>query len=191
VLESTLEEVVRVSSITEDLLLLARSDSGAIRAHPEPVEVVGVVERVVERLGRQASAKGLDVVVESAGEGTAEVDPVLMGQVVWNLVENAIKFTPSGGRVRVRVEGGDERLSLIVEDGGPGFPEDRLDDVFERFFREDRARTHGEETSGVGLGLAIVRAVAEAHSGEAWAENLPGGGGRVEVRLPRARGSDG
>ena len=189
VLESTLEEVVRVSRITEDLLLLARSDSGAVRARPEPVEVDGVVASVVQRLGAQANAKGLQVEVKCDGEPTAEVDPVLVGQVAWNLLENAIEFTPRGGRIRVSVEGDAEHVSLVVDDSGPGFPEGQIDQVFTRFFKADRARSHRGGASGTGLGLAIVRAVAEAHGGQATASNVADGGARIEVRFPRSAAS--
>ncbi len=185
VLGSTLEEVVRLSRMAEDLLLLARSDSGAIRAHREPVDIVGVADSVVERLRGQAASKGLSLEVEHEGETTAEVDPVLLRQVVWNLVDNAIKFTPPGGEVRVAVGAVDGNVCLAVEDSGPGFPGEPTEEIFVRFYRGDRARTHTEEGSGTGLGLAIVKAVAEAHGGSASAENGVDGGARVDVRFPR------
>jgi two-component system OmpR family sensor kinase len=185
VLSSTLEEVVRLSRITEDLLTLARSDSGVLLTRPEPVDVAGIVDRVIEKLRGPAAAKGLEVEQSMAGDTTAEVDPVLLGQVVWNLVDNAIRFTPSGGRIRVTAQGSDGHVDLAVEDSGPGFPEDRVDRVFDRFFRADPARSRSEEAPGTGLGLAIVKGVAEAHGGEADATNLPEGGARVSVRFPR------
>lgn len=185
ILGSTLEEVLRLSRITEDLLTLARSDSGVLLARPEPVEVAGIVDRVIEKLGGRAALKGLDVECSAGGDTTAQVDPVLVGQVVWNLVDNAIRFTPNGGRIRVSVEGTDGHVDLAVEDSGPGFPEDRVDRVFDRFFRADPARSREGEAGGTGLGLAIVRGVAEAHQGEAHATNLPEGGARVAVRFPR------
>jgi signal transduction histidine kinase len=105
-----------------------------------------------------------------------------VGQAVWNLVDNALKYAPGGGRVAVCVarEGGE--VVVAVEDSGPGFQDPSQ--AFTRFFREDAARTHGTATDGTGLGLAIVRAVAEAHGGSASAENRRGGGARVVVRLP-------
>ena len=189
VLESTLEEAMRLSRITEDLLTLARSDSGVLLARPEPVEVAGIVDRVIEKLANRAALKGLDVTCSKVGDTTAEVDPVLLGQVVWNLVDNAIRFTPNGGRIHVTARGTDGHVDLAVEDSGPGFPEDRVDRVFDRFFRADPSRSRAEEAAGTGLGLAIVRGVAEAHGGEAQASNLPEGGARVEVRFPRYSGA--
>lgn len=190
VLRSTLEEVVRLSRITEDLLLLARSDSGALTARPEPVEVDGIVCRVVERLERQARGKNVSVAVSASGDTTAEVDPVLVGQVAWNLIENSIKFTPPGGDIRVAVTGNGDAVLLAVEDSGPGFPEVPPDGAFERFYRGDPARSHTDTTGGTGLGLAIVKAVAEAHGGHATAQNPAAGGARVVVRFPRHREPD-
>jgi two-component system OmpR family sensor kinase len=185
VVESTLEEVVRLSRITEDLLILARSDSGALVVRPEPVDVAGAVERVLERLRGKAAAKGVVLESDVVGDTTAEVDPVLLGQTAWNLLENAIRFTPAGGRIRVVARGDAERVELLVEDSGPGFPPEMLDRVFDRFFRADPARSRPDEVSGTGLGLAIVKGVAEAHHGTAEAANVPDGGARVTVRLPR------
>ncbi|MEX2466154.1 MAG: ATP-binding protein [Gemmatimonadota bacterium] len=182
VLESTLEEVVRLSRITEDLLILARSDAGALRGHPEPVDIGGAARSIVGRLARQASAKGVAVDLSVLGDVTAEVDPALVGQVVWNLVENALRFSASGTNVRVRVEAAPPDVRLVVDDDGPGFPPEEVDHVFDRFFRVDRARAH---TGGIGLGLSIVKAVVEAHGGSVRAENRAGGGARVTVSFPK------
>jgi len=181
VLESTLEEVVRLSRISEDLLVLARSDSGALRPRREEVSVAEVAGRVVDRLRGQAREKGVALVMSDAGETRAPVDPGLVGQAVWNLVDNALKYAPDGGRVDVRVGREGAEIVIDVEDSGPGFQVPS--EAFRRFFREDAARTHGTASDGTGLGLAIVRAVAEAHGGTASAENRPGGGARVRARL--------
>ena len=186
VLASTLDEVVRLSRVAEDLLILARSDSGTLRVRPEPVDVSGVVDSVVERLRRQAKAKELSIETRADGDDIAELDPVLLGQVVWNLLQNAIDFAPSGGGVRVTTEGSGDVVTLTVEDDGPGFPPGQGERVFDRFFRADAARPH---TGGTGLGLSIVKAVAEAHGGSVRAENRSGGGARVVVRFPRVEGA--
>ena len=186
VLASSLEEVVRLSRITEDLLILARSDAGALVVRPEPLEVAGTVERIVERLRSQAADQGVMLDTKAVGDTTAEVDPVLLGQAAWNLLENAIRFTPPGGRVTIDSRDEGEHVALVVEDDGPGFPSDMIDRVFDRFFRADPARSRTEEASGTGLGLAIVKGVAEAHHGTAEAANAPGGGARVTVRFPRS-----
>jgi signal transduction histidine kinase len=183
VLASTLEEVVRLGRVTEDLLILARSDSGGLRVRSEPIDVAGIVESAVERLRRQATAKDVVVEATSTGNVVAELDPVLLGQVVWNLVQNAIEFAPRGGRVRVETEGSAATVTLRVEDDGPGFPPEQANRLFDRFFRADAARPH---TGGTGLGLSIVKAVADAHGGSVHAENRAEGGARVTVAFPRA-----
>jgi two-component system OmpR family sensor kinase len=182
VLESTLEEAVRLSRITEDLLVLARSDSGALHLRPEPTSVAEVAGRVLERLDGQAREKGIELTLDAEGNTVAYVDAGLVGQAVWNLADNAIKYTPPGGRVGVRVRLRGQELALVVEDTGPGFREP--EQAFRRFFREDVARTHGTAADGTGLGLPIVQAVAEAHGGHASVENRAGGGALVVVRLP-------
>jgi two-component system OmpR family sensor kinase len=182
-LESTLEEVVRLSRITEDLLTLARSDSGAMRPRLEEVDVAEVVERVADRLRPAFADKGSVMELLLEGREVARVDPTLVGQVAWNLIDNALKFSPAGGHVSVSLRRTGNDVVLTVADDGPGFGSDPQH-VFERFFRADRARTRRHETSGTGLGLSIVKAVAEAHGGAARAENLPAGGASVSVRFP-------
>ncbi len=184
VVESTLEEVARLSRITEDLLVLARSDSGAMEPRLESLEVGAVVSRVMDRLRGRAEEKGVALRLRADGEAVVTADPGLLGQVVWNLVDNGIKFTPTGGEVAVSVAVEGDQLSLRVSDSGPGFLHPEL--AFRRFFREDPARTHVRPTDGTGLGLAIVEAVAKAHGGWAEARNLAEGGAEVVVRVPVA-----
>jgi two-component system OmpR family sensor kinase len=182
VLESTLEEVVRLSRISEDLLVLARSDSGALRPRLEVASVSEVAAHVVDRLQGAARDKNIALRLGSEGETVAQVDPGLIGQVVWNLVDNALKYTPPGGSVDALVRRDGGLVAFRVEDSGPGFRDP--DGAFRRFVREDAARTHRTTTDGTGLGLAIVQAVAEAHGGEVSAGNRSGGGAWVEVRVP-------
>lgn len=181
-LGSTLEEVLRLGRITEDLLILARSDGGALKPRREAIDVGRAVRSVVERLSRQAKRKQVAVRTILPDDVTAELDPVLLGQVVWNLVDNAINFARDGGLVRVSVECTDGEVSLIVDDDGPGFRDGEVERVFDRFYRADAARTHA---GGTGLGLSIVQAVVAAHGGTVAAENRKGGGARVVARFPR------
>jgi len=185
-LESTLEEVIRLSRITEDLLVLARSDSGALLTRVEPTDVAGVVRRVMDRLEGSASGKGVHLEAEATGDATGEIDPVLVGQAVWNLLENAIRHTPERGTVRVVTRGAVGEVSVTVEDSGPGFSAEALERAFDRFFRGDPARSRQQEASGTGLGLAIVKGVVEAHHGSVRAGNGPSGGARVTLVFPRS-----
>jgi two-component system OmpR family sensor kinase len=182
-LESTLEEVIRLSSIAEDLLTLARSDSGAMQPKWEEIDLAEIVQRVGKRLRPLFAEKGSVLELQVDGIERTWGDPVLVGQVAWNLIDNAVKFTPPGGHVHVSVRRSAGDVTLTVTDDGPGFQSDPRH-VFERFYRADRARTRHDSVAGTGLGLSIVKAAAEAHGGEVWAENLPGRGASVSVRFP-------
>ena len=185
VLESGLEEIVRLSRITEDLLTLARMDAGAVPWTGTPTDIGRVAEHVVDRLRGRAEAKRIDLTLHSRGDHTAAIDPGLVWPIVWNLTDNAIKFTPSGGSVHVEVgsRGGD--IEIAVTDTGPGLGSDPRR-LFDRFVTSDPARTPGDETSGTGLGLAIVKAIAEGCGGRVDAASRPGGGACVRVTLPIA-----
>jgi signal transduction histidine kinase len=121
-----------------------------------------------------------------AAEINVEADPDLIDRVIWNLLGNALKFTPSGGEIGIQILKEDGSVTLEVTDTGPGIPAEKLRSVFDRFFRIDEARTSGEETSGTGLGLAIVKAIVELHRGSVSADNRPGGGAVFRVTLPAA-----
>jgi signal transduction histidine kinase len=103
-----------------------------------------------------------------------------MRQVLANLLDNAVKYTPEGGRVRIRARAHDGRAVLTVEDTGPGIPPDELPRVWERLYRGDRSRS----TRGLGLGLSLVKAIVEAHGGSVDVSSVPGTGSRFEIRLP-------
>ncbi len=188
VLQTSLEEVLRLARITDQLLLLARTDSGVSRLRLVEGDLGDVVHESVERVRPEAAAKGVSVTasIDSSAVGTFDAD--LVGQVAWNLLHNAVKFTPTGGEVRVTVESDSERVGLVVEDSGPGLgPE--ASRVFERFYQADRSRTPGNELRGHGLGLSIVQAIVEAHGGRVHAEASALGGASVVVSLPRTADS--
>jgi two-component system, OmpR family, sensor kinase len=185
VLESTLEEVIRLSRISEDLLTLARSDSLSLVPAVEVVDVAEVVARVLERLQPTADQEEVELLMETPDPLVVTVDPGVLWQIVWNLTDNALRFTPAGGEVRLAVRDAGEKVVLTVDDNGPGVGP-QADTVFERFFQADAARTHRSEPGGTGLGLAIVKALAEAHGGDVHAEDRPGGGARFTVTLAHA-----
>jgi len=185
VLTSALEEIERLSGLTENLLTLARSDADALTIRREPIDVSALGSTVLDRYNSQAAEQGVDLWLRTKGESSVRLDPVLVERVLRNLVDNAVKFTPRGGSVHIELSVANEALEILVEDSGPGLGA-KPQRVFERFHRADSARTPGQETSGAGLGLAIVQAIAEKTGGWAKGENRPEGGASLRVHLPSA-----
>jgi len=184
VLASNLQEVDRLTQIAEDLLTLARSDSGVLQPRFQVTDVGERVAHVAERLRVDAQAKQIALDVHTNESIEAIVDPALLDQMVWNLVGNAIKFTPAEGRVTVRVDSVDGAVRIEVRDTGHGIPAGDVERIFERFYRGDSARTHTAQAWGTGLGLSIVRAVVLAHGGTIRAFNSPQGGAVFQATLP-------
>jgi len=191
VVESAREEVVRLGRIVEGLLTLARSDSEGIQPRLARSDLREPVDEAIERVLPDAKRHGVSVTRVGPSPVPGLFDPDLVGQMVWNLVQNAVRYSGPGATVQVSVhsEGGFARIR--VEDSGPGLPHGCEERVFERFWRADPSRTHGEGDEGIGLGLAIVKVIAEAHGGEVRASNrASGGGARFEVLLPGLSGSE-
>jgi signal transduction histidine kinase len=171
-----------LSTLVEDLFELARIDAGALSLELRQTSVRGLVESALRLLGPEAAARKVDLVAHLDGEATAEVAPDKVERVLFNLVTNALRHTPSDGSVAVHVERLDDEVLVRVEDTGAGLESEALDRMFERFWRADRARSE----AGLGLGLAIARGLVEAHGGRIWAENRPQGGARISFTLPAA-----
>ena len=188
VLDSALEESERLSRLAEDLLTLTRSEAGVLKTHLQFVDLTERVRRTVARLSTEAEGRG--VLISGPGEAPvrAEVDPDLFDRVLWNLLGNAVKFSPSGSRVEIRLSQKGEQALLEIADNGPGIPEDKLERVFERFFRTDESRTPGGSDSGTGLGLAIAKAIVELHNGTIAVQNRAEGGAEFRVTLPISKG---
>ena len=183
VLESNLEEILRLSRITEDLLTLARADAGALNPRWDPVELGSFADRLADRLRRAAEESDVALDIQATDGVTLPIDPGLVGQVISNLIDNGLKFTPAGGRVDVRLERTDDGLHIVVADTGPGLGSDP-NRLFDRFYRADAARTPGGDTAGTGLGLAIVYSIVEALGGSVEASNRRQGGARFDVVVP-------
>ena len=176
-LRSIAQETERLRRLTQDLLVLARSDRGRLPVHRADVDVSSVIERVAAEFDDRATGEGVRVHT-SGSDIRARVDADRLRQAVENLVDNGLRHAGRGGSVEVRADRADGRLRIEVVDSGPGFAADVLDRAFEPFARADGGR------DGAGLGLTIVRAVAEAHGGSATARNLEGGGASVTLDLP-------
>ncbi len=184
VLATALEEAERLSRLAEDLLTLTRSEAGVLEPTFKRVELAERTEQVVDRFSREAMEKGIQIRGPGRGRVMATLDPDLVDRVIWNLVGNAVKFSPPGGWVEVEVRESDHGVTLTVSDTGPGIPPEHLHRVFERFFRADESRAQMGGSPGTGLGLAIAKAIVEIHGGRISAGNLPGGGAVFTVILP-------
>jgi two-component system OmpR family sensor kinase len=183
VLDSALEEVDRLARITDDLLTLARSDAGVLEPRLRTTDLAERAAAVIDRLDAEAGRRGLILRLEARGQALACVDPDLADRAIWNLVANAVKFTPEGGHVEVRVQEHDGGVRVEVADTGPGIPDGAADRLFDRFVQLDDARSAGTD-HGAGLGLAIVKAIADAHGGRTDGGNRPGGGAVFGIWFP-------
>jgi PAS domain S-box-containing protein len=173
-----------LTQIVEDVLDVSRIVSGKIRLDVQPVELPIIVDNAVATIQPAADAKGVRVqTVIDPGVGHVSGDPGRLQQVVWNLVSNAVKFTPKNGRVHIRLERVNSHVELVVSDTGMGIRPDFLPYVFERFRQEDAGTTR--KSGGLGLGLAIVRHIVEMHGGTVDASSAgEGQGATFRVRLP-------
>lgn len=182
-LQSLGEEVDRIRTLVEDLLLLARADSGRVVMQMAPVSLAFLLEAQVEAYQPQAQARNIRLVMGPLLPDEVQGNERWLLQVVGNLLGNAINYTPSGGTVIVAMARTEESICFSVSDTGPGIPEEDLERVFERFFRSDPARSRGH-VQGQGLGLAIVAWVVGEHGGTVRASNRPEGGATFQVTLP-------
>ena len=180
------KETERFSHLITDLLDLARLESEERVENPVPVDVRGVLMSVLVRMRRVARKKNITLQWKRFGRAaqyTVLGDETQLTSMFTNLVDNAVKYTPPGGRVEVT--GGCEGSELVirVRDTGIGIPEGKLPRIFERFYRVDKARS--KETGGTGLGLSIVKHTAENHGGRVTVESTLGEGSTFTVYLPR------
>lgn len=175
----------RLAFLIEDLLTLSRYDSGQVAMHGHPVGVAGVVDQVVMDLLPRSSEREVRV-VNAVGESVGVVSETgRLQQVLFNLIDNAVKYGRLGGNVRVEaVEGEAGWVEVRVIDDGPGIPEVALERVFERFYRVDKARSRDQ--GGTGLGLAIVKHIVQCHGGRVWATSRAGEGTTFYFTLPAA-----
>ena len=181
-LRSASEETDRLARLAEDLLLLASADGGKLSMRREEVDLGGLVRETVDSFSGRASS--LRIALEASVEDgiRARLDGTRIRQAVGNLIDNALRHTPAGGRVTVEMARRGGTLSIAVADTGEGFGASFLPRAFEAFARADASRSRS--AGGAGLGLAIVRAVAEAHGGTVEAKNGDRGGAVVVLRIP-------
>jgi signal transduction histidine kinase len=183
VLTSSLEEVERLIRLAEDLLLLSRSAAGPESPRGR-VELEPLLLELFEVGVRLAQGTGVSVRLNDVAPATVRGDGLALHRAVLNLIENAVKYTPAGGKVELSLTTEDGRASLAVQDTGIGIAPEDAGRIFEPFLRLDAARAR--ETGGAGLGLAIARAIVLAHGGTLTLRSEPGAGSSFVVRLPLA-----
>ena len=184
-------ESIRLGRIVEDLLMLARADTGERPIEQRRLFLDDVTLDAAGGARALAQAKGVQIAIEEFEEAAVQGDPQLLRQLVMIILDNAVKFTPRGGQVTVRVFSRDDQATLTVDDTGCGIPDEHLPHVFERFYRGDAARQRsdgdgGPAGQGAGLGLSIAEWIARAHRATIAITSQPGRGTQVVVHLPRA-----
>jgi signal transduction histidine kinase len=179
-----LDEVQNMSQMIVDLMLLDRADAGRLSLQRQPFDMARLAHRVVRKYQILADSKGIRFEITGVSTLPATGDENQLEQVVGNLVDNAIKYTPPGGSVRVNLAAGESRGEVEVVDTGPGIPSHQLPRIFERFYQVDKERAR--EAGGVGLGLAIARVLAERNGAELAVDSTPGTGSKFTLRLPLA-----
>lgn len=182
VLEDMLVQVATLSETVDGMLRLAQSEGGLDRAHRKRIEVDALVEEVVEFFAALAEERSIDLQVTSESKASVVGDPTWLHQLFANILHNALKYTPEGGRVAVAATADDTEVAISVRDDGVGMTEEDRARVFARFQRGS-ASSAGD---GMGLGLALAREIARAHGGVIEVESAPGKGSTFTVRLPRA-----
>jgi signal transduction histidine kinase len=180
-LERILAEARHLERLVDDLRTLSLADAGALPLHRESTDLAALASEVVAGFQPQAAADGVSLTLEANGATVLEVDPRRVRQVIANLVSNALRHTPAGGRVTVAVQPAADAVELTVSDTGSGMDAESVGRAFDRFWRSGDA-------AGAGLGLGIVRDLVRAHGGDVSLESTPGAGTLVRCRFPLMAG---
>jgi signal transduction histidine kinase len=180
VLADCVEESDRVLVMLNTLMDISEAESGTMQLRREPVPLADVVARAIDLYRDVADAKGVALAAAAPADIVVTADRTRLEQVAANLIDNAVKYTPPGGRVDVEVRREADAAMLRVRDTGPGIPADELPRIFDRLFRGDTSRAE----RGLGLGLSLVKAVVEAHGGTVDVISDPGRGSTFSVSLP-------
>ena len=175
-------EIDRLSSVVGDLLTLVHIDSHKLRLRREMMVFAETVRESVKRLQPLAKKRGQEISVEITDPCEMFADPGKLAQVCYNIIENAIKYTPDGGKITVRLRRMGRDAVLDISDTGVGIPEEDLAHVFDRFYRVDKARSR--DTGGTGLGLSIVQQIVRLHAGSVTVQSKRGEGTTFTVQLP-------
>jgi signal transduction histidine kinase len=182
-LESVAQQNVLITHLVDDLRTLALVDAGELTLECVPGDITSIVKHVMTSFQPQAAKKNIEIIPHLPEKSPLlNIDPLRIQQVLNNLMQNAIRHTPTGGRIHLLVVFDNNTATLSVRDTGGGIPEDALPHVFERFYRADKGRSRAD--GGTGLGLAIARKLTELHEGRLRARNHPEGGAEFILELP-------
>jgi signal transduction histidine kinase len=181
------EEATRLEHLVNDLRILSLADAGELTISPQTLEPQRLLNEVAALYQYQARQKNITLEQHvEAPVPAIQVDPGRMTQVMTNILDNALRHTPEGGRIVLAASAAGEHVELSVQDSGPGLDREDLERIFERFYRTDNSRQRdGAVPGGSGLGLAIARSIVQAHGGQISAESQIGQGLKVIVRLPK------
>lgn len=184
ILSSNLEEINRMERIIEDLLMLAKNESGRLPLERKPVRLTDLMQELYLQAGSLREDENLEVNLKLDVEGEVLVvgDGLRLRQLFLNLISNAVKYTPVPGRVEISLQLEGDRAVISISDSGIGIPADHLPHIFDRFYRVDEARNRA--VGGAGLGLAIVKSMVDAHEGSIEVQSTPNVGSTFRVELP-------
>ena len=189
VIASNLEEINYMSKVLEDLFILSKSDENQIHLNCKPMELRDLVEEVCKHAEVLASDKNIRIIIAFLESVKINGDEVRLRQMVWNILDNGIKYTQPGGELKVSLQDEGEFALLSIQDTGIGISEKALPSIFDRFYRVDKARSRDE--GGSGLGLSICKHIAEAHKGKIEVKSKLDVGTRFKIRIPiTGRGSN-
>ena len=178
VIESSVAECARLSGIIDNLLFLARAEAAESKVQRSLFDGRSAIERIAAY--NEAIAEERQLTITCQGEGEVYADPILFGRAVSNLVDNAVRFTPDGGQIAIVLTANAQGAEVVVSDTGCGIPAAHISRIFDRFYRVDPSRS----TEGTGLGLALVKSIADLHAGSISVESEVGRGTAVTIRFP-------
>jgi signal transduction histidine kinase len=180
-LADCVNESDRVLHLLEALLDISAAEAGALKLNRDRIDVRTLTERAADLYREVAEEKNITVTLDQPEPAELAADAIRLGQAINNLLDNALKYTPAGGAVRVAVRNAPRNVMVAVSDNGPGVPLTEREAIFRRLFRGDASRSQ----RGLGLGLSMVKAIVEAHGGTIAVDDAPEGGARFTLTLPR------
>ncbi|QSO53096.1 HAMP domain-containing protein [Alicyclobacillus curvatus] len=181
------EESKRLETLVNDLFVLAQADAGMLTVEKQSTQLENIVQQVVERMHKKAEDKQIQIHLEIPTLPTVYVDPLRMEQVLINLIDNAIRYTPAGGQIMVYGQTVSQGVEISISDTGIGIPKEDLPRIWDRLYRVEKSRSRAR--GGTGLGLAIVKQIVELHGGHVTAESVEGKGTTMRFWIPLDSGA--